>query len=133
MVVFDSEFLKITYDEKLNAILEEWKLYFGPKVELDTFRKPLLALIDIFKEKKLSKWLSDNTEQTRLNEQDQFWLEDEFYPAIVSAGLNHVALVNAKNILGTSIAKNCLSNLSKDLEIEIFNKSQPAQKWLAEV
>jgi hypothetical protein len=92
-----------------------------------------LALIDIFKEKKLSKWLSDNTEQTRLNEQDQFWLEDEFYPAIVSAGLNHVALVNAKNILGTSIAKNCLSNLSKDLEIEIFNKSQPAQKWLAEV
>lgn len=133
MVVFDSEFLKITYDEKLNAILEEWKLYFGPKVELEMFRAPLLQLLDTFKEKKLSKWLSDNTEQKRLNEVDQWWLEENFYNEIVGAGLSHVALVNAKNILGTGVAKNCLSNLSETLEIEIFNKNEPARKWLGKM
>lgn len=130
MVIFDSKFLKITYNEKANAILEEWKMYYGPKVEMDAFRQPMLELIKTFKDKKLVKWLSDNTEQKRLNEKDQWWVEENFYPEIVKAGLTHVALVNAKSILGTGVAKNCLRNLSQEVEIEIFNNSEDGIDWL---
>ncbi|OJJ23352.1 hypothetical protein BKI52_03045 [marine bacterium AO1-C] len=133
MVVFDSEFLKITYDEANQAVLEEWKLYYGPKIELDSFRQPMLELVKAFKGNKATKWLADNTEQTRLNEKDQWWLEDHLYPQLVEAGLQHVALVNTKNILGTAIAKNSIRNLSRSVEIEIFNKNQDAKNWLGTI
>lgn len=129
--IFDSEFLKISYDEKSQAILEEWKLYYGPKIEIDSFRQPMLKMVEAFKAKKLTKWLSDNTQQVRLNEKDQWWLEDHMYPQLVDAGLQHVALVNTKSILGTSIAKNSIRNLSRSVEIEIFNKNQDAKSWIA--
>lgn len=133
MVAFDSEFLKITFDEKNQTILEEWKLYYGPRIELDSFRQPMLELVKAFKENKATKWLADNTEQTRLHEKDQWWLEDYLYPQLVEAGLEHVALVNTKNILGTATAKNSIRNLSRSVEIEIFNKNQDAKTWLASV
>lgn len=130
MIVFESDFLTITYDEKNKTILEEWKLYFGPKIELDSFRKPMLELAKAFKEKGGTKWLMDNTEQGRLNEKDQWWLEENLYPELVNAGLSHVAMVNAKHILGTSISKNIIRNLSRSVEIEIFNRKDGAVAWL---
>jgi hypothetical protein len=132
MLLFESPFLKIEIDEKMQAVVEEWKLDFTTTVENATFREPLEALINEFKNRKLTKWLCDNTEQKALNSPDQFWLEDYFYAQLAQSGLKTVALVNAKNVLHTSTAKNRLQNLvGRNLNIEIFNKNAHAKEWLA--
>lgn len=132
MLLFDSPFLKIEIDEKLQAVIEEWKLDFTTPVENAVFREPLEALLREFKDRKLTKWFCDNTEQKALNSPDQFWLEDYFYAQLAQNGLKTAALVNAKNILNTSIAKNRLQDLvGRSLNIEIFNKNAHAKTWLA--
>lgn len=132
MIIFDSPYLKIQYDEQLQAILEEWKLDFTVIVAGDNFRKPLTTLIQEFKNRKLSKWLCDITEQKTLLSEDQLWLESYYYSELLKNGLHTAALVNAKNILGTVNAKNCLENLHGDkIQIEVFNKNHLAKSWLA--
>lgn len=133
MKLYDSPYLQTVYDENLKAVLEEWKLDFTTQVDGVNFRKPLEQLIATFKEKKAYKWLCDNTEQKNLVFADQYWLETFYYPELIKNGLKKVALVNAKNILGTGYAKNCLKNINEAVEIEIFNKRKDAIEWLKKV
>lgn len=134
MIIFDSSYLSIQYNEELNAMAEEWKLDFTTLTQGDVFRKPLEQLLEEFKNRKITKWLSDNTEQQTLLSKDQLWLEKYFYPTLIQSGLTHAALVNAKNILGTGYAKNHLQNLKTEgLEVEVFNKNNIAQEWLKEI
>ena len=131
MVVFDSSYLIIRYDESLEAITEEWKLDFTQTVQEDKFRQPLEKLLEEFSNKKAKKWLCDNTEQKTLLAKDQLWLENYFYPQLFKRGLKAAALVNAKHILGTGYAKNCLQNVDDEiLQIEVFNKNKEAREWL---
>ncbi|NJO02563.1 MAG: hypothetical protein HC880_13535 [Bacteroidia bacterium] len=132
MVFFDSPYLIIQYNEELKALTEEWKLDFTTRVEADTFRQPLESLIWAFRERKATKWLCDNTEQKILNSKDQLWLETYYYPQLVQNGLRTVALINAKNILGTDYAKNCLQSLNdQTIKIEVFNKNKDGRSWLS--
>ena len=131
MTIFDSPYLSIQYDENLQAMLEEWKLDFTKIVAGDNFREPLMSLLKEFKNYKVSKWLCDNTEQKTLLSEDQFWLEEYYYPELLNQGLKVAVLVNNKNILGTVNAKNCLQNLHEEnLKIEVFNKNNLAKKWI---
>lgn len=132
MVIFDSPYLVIQYNEKLQAMTEEWKLDFTVlPLEGDKVREPLTKLLEEFKTRKLSKWLCDNTEQKIIASPDQHWLEEYYYPELIKNGLKTAALVNAKNILRTDNAKNCLQNLEEEKTyIEIFNKNLDARAWL---
>ncbi|MCU0446080.1 MAG: hypothetical protein MUE85_14315 [Microscillaceae bacterium] len=131
MIIFESPFLRVEYNEELQTILEEWKLDFTTKVEGEVFRQPLEVLLQEFKNRQISKWLCDNTEQKPIASTDQLWLEEYYYPNLIKAGLQKVALVNAKNILGTSSAKNLLQGLvGHQLTIEVFNKNKEAKNWL---
>lgn len=132
MILLEKPYLKIQFDDSLKAITEEWKLDFTTVIANQTFHEPLEILLEEFKSRKLSRWLCDNTEQKTIETADQNWLETVFYPEMVKNGLKTVALVNAKNILGTGSAKNCLQNLG-NLNIEIFNKNIEARKWLQSV
>jgi hypothetical protein len=131
MLVFESAFLRIEYQEEHQVMLEEWKLDFTTKVEGDTFRQPLTVLLQEFAQLKVNKWLCDNTEQKPIASADQLWLEEYYYPHLLKSGLQKVALVNAKNILGTSAAKNLLQGIvGHKLAIEVFNKNKEAKNWL---
>jgi hypothetical protein len=134
MIVFESAFLRIEYHEELQIMLEEWKLDFTTKVEGDTFRQPLETLLQEFAKLKINKWLCDNTEQKPIASPDQLWLEEYYYPNLIKSGLKKVALVNAKNILGTSSAKNLLQSIvGHKLTIEVFNKNKEAKNWLKSI
>ena len=131
MTIFDSPYLNIQYDENLETIIEEWKLDFTKVVAGDNFREPLMTLLKEFKDRKVSKWLCDNTEQKTLESDDQFWLEEFYYAELLNLGLKVAVLVNDKNILGTVNAKNCLQNLREEnLKIEVFNKYELAKEWI---
>ncbi len=131
MVIFESPFLQIQYDENLEAMIEEWKLDFTSNPHGDNMREPLQKLLEEFKNRNLKRWLCDNTEQKALQSADQRWLESYYYPQLIELGLEKAALVNAKEILGTVVAKNCLQNVEEEvLNIEVFNKYHEAYTWL---
>jgi len=131
MTIFESSYLKIQYNEATQAIWEEWQLDFTQMVVGDNFRQPLEKLIAEIEPNKASKWLCDNTEQKTIDSKDQRWLEKTFYPELLKKGIKKVALVNAKSILGTGYAKNCLRNLDNTLNVEVFNRNDEAKAWLA--
>ncbi len=134
MTIFQHPALHVQYDEKINAILEEWQLDFTTKLSSDEFREVGNKIIEAFKNKKVSKWYCDLSEQKTIDVEDQLWQEEFFYPELLKNGLSVACLVDTKNILGTVYTKNCLQNIdNQQVKIEVFNEQSEAKKWLAEV
>ena len=133
MTIFESDYLLIRYDQENQIILEEWQNCYRTIPQSETFREPLEKLLETVKGNTITKWLIDNTEQNTVFDNDQIWFEDYYLSKLVEAGIQTVALVNAKKILRNNGAKNILETLNKKIRIGIFNKNIEAKQWLTSI
>lgn len=132
MKIFESEYLLIDWDENQQIITEEWQLYFGETIQEAIFRQPMELILKTVKEKKISKLLINSTERKPLRSADLRWMEEYFYPELANSGIKALALLNQKNLLSTTSAKNMMRQINEKVEVKVFNEMVAAKTWLGQ-
>ena len=105
---------------------------FHKELNSETFRNVLNTGIDLLKQHKAQKWLSDNRAMNAHSEDDGVWTNTDWLPRVIGAGWKYWALVipyDAKARMNMVEFVN--SFYEKGVRVMVFTELDPALEWLA--
>ncbi|WP_375558815.1 hypothetical protein ACE193_13835 [Bernardetia sp. OM2101] len=102
-------------------------------VEENLFREGMEKLIEMMKEHKTGKILSNVTQLGPLSDEDQAWCVDDWLPRALAVGYTSVANIIAEDIFGTMAVDGILKNAAEKSPIDMhyFEGEVKATAWLA--
>lgn len=121
-------FLTIEYDTVNNWIYNNWLGYVSPNnVKLGS-----LAVLEAFQEYKTPYGLNNNIELVGRWDESVDWIEKEWMPKAVAAGLRCYAHVANKESFAAPSAAAMQSRSQDMFDMRVFDNLESAKKWLRE-
>lgn len=128
MLIHDFTFAKVHILEEQRIGMIEW---FG-KCTSDEYRSTFIKLLEIQKENKLTRYLSDITKQHVVSPEDRKWFETVAMPQAVQQGLKVAAVVFDGNVFKKYYLNVILAATNKfGLPLKVFTDLEEAIAWLA--
>ena len=130
MLIFDNRCMIVRWDESLRSTWLEVKTYS----EGEEYRAGLRALLAFAQNKHNTRHLGDARNMGPITQADQRWTHEEFSPALIVAGVRHMALV----IPHSAVARLSLRYIvSKTNDVHFttnhFDTMEAARAWLRSV
>jgi len=113
--MFESEFCKIEYLEKYNAVFCQWKKF----CKADDYRNPFEFGLNLIKDKNATVWITDTTNGFVNEPEDTKWLLKNFIPKAIKSSCDTIIFVIQNN----SPLKNEIDEQTKELS-QFFNVKQ---------
>ena len=97
------------------------------------FRDAMNKVIDMMKEHKTGKVLSNVVELGALTEDDQKWSVDDWLPRALAAGYSAIAVVISEELFGKMAVEDVLNDAAEKspIQIQYFDNEDIAAEWLA--
>ena len=95
MVHWDSPHLTIHWDPDASCVHLEWKGF----VHGEKGRTGLNMGLDFFKTKSTNRWLADTRQLRVVPEEDLKWINEDWFPRAIAAGVRRMALVVPESVL----------------------------------
>jgi hypothetical protein len=124
--LFKAKNIEITYDPVNRYMYCNW-IGFQNKQSIMNSGS---IILDLFKQKNISKILNDNTQVTGPWQEAAEWTATVWFPEMIKAGLRHFAWIFSPNIFAELSAKKAMP--ANDI-VRSFNGYNEARKWLIEV
>jgi hypothetical protein len=119
-------YLTIYFDEKENLIYNNWCGYVTP----ENVKNGSLAVIEALKHFNTSAGLNNNQELVGRWNHTVDWIDKEWVPRAVKAGLHYYAHVVDPETFAASSAKDMLNRVNDQFTMKIFDNVPEARKWL---
>lgn len=119
-------FLTIYYDEENNWIYNNWEGYVTP----ENVKQGAMAVLDAFRAHNVFCVLNDNSKLVGPWDQAVEWIEKEWTPLIIDAGLRYFAHVVDKDSFAATSAETMAERTQSHFKMQLFNNLADAQKWL---
>ena len=130
MLYFKSDFLHISFDESLKSVVMDWKTA-PTSVE---FKTGLNRGLDALKDKRAVNWLAYLENLGALDEKDQQWSNEDWFPRALGAGVKNMAIVVSSDIFNQMTVESIMSKVpGTALTVQYFNNAEKAQAWLRSV
>lgn len=129
---------KLTVFETAEAVVDvypEQKLLYltwkGNAVG-DSFRTPVLKLIEATREHGLVYFLSDTRNMGPILYHDTEWVEREVLPQLIQAGLRRSAVLSSHDVLNNIAVDNMVASIPREAPytVAFFGEPEPALQWL---
>jgi len=114
-LMFESEFCKVEYLEKYNAIFCKWKKF----CKEDDYRIPFKFGLKLIKDFNATTWITDTTNGFENEAEDTKWLLNNFIPKTIDSSCNTIIFI----IRNDSPLKNEIDEQTKALS-QFFNVKQ---------
>ena len=102
-------------------------------VEGENFRKMLLAGLKAFQENGCDKWLSDDSKNPMVNQEDLAWGRENWEPKVIEGGWKFWAIVVPEKIFGKMAMRGVIQRYKEmGVTAEIFKTYDDALAWLQE-
>lgn len=121
--LFKAKNIEISYDPSNKYLYCNW-LGFQNK---ESIIKSGGIILDLLKQKHVSKVLNDNTQVTGPWQDAAEWTVTEWFPNMIKSGLKHFAWIFSNNIFAELSAKKAMPSSEF---IRSFNDHREAQTWL---
>jgi hypothetical protein len=125
MILFDEKYLRIEVDKNQDLMVQTWK----GNVSSEEYREGVLKVLEIFREQKVSKVISDTKEQANVKKEDVDF-EEKLVPEFIKSGMKCYAFVIPTN----SFAKLSVERFKKESEsklpLQYFDDVEKAREWL---
>lgn len=121
-------FLTVEYDAANNWIYNNWTGYVSP----ENVMQGSLAVLEAFRKYKSLCGLNDNRELVGRWDESVDWIEKEWMPKAIAAGLRYFAHVANQESFGAASAADMLSRVHGLFQMRIFNDLESAKSWLKE-
>lgn len=129
MISFDDSFLMISWEPKDQIICAQWKDDVGG----EPMRRGLDAGLELIIEKKARKWLVDSRRLGAIDPADVKWVNDNWIPRAVGAGLAYMAFVLAQKVVMQLTMKSFIARIDeRELGNAYFDDIEAARAWLRE-
>ena len=115
--------LEISYDPEQKYLYCNW-LGFQNK---ESIMKSGLIILDLLKQKKVSKVLNDNSQVTGPWQEAAEWTATVWFPQMIENGLKHFAWIFSPNIFSELSAKKAMPSSGI---VKSFNSYNDALSWL---
>ena len=127
MIYFDESFLTLSWDESANVVCAQWK----DAVEGDPMRRGLQVGLELVSLKQSEKWLVDSRTLGSIDPADVKWVNDNWIPRAVDAGLRWMAFVLAKKVVMKLTMKSFIARINgRDLSSAYFDDLDEAWDWI---
>ncbi len=127
MIHFDEPWLTIYWDDYCNAVRMEWKSY----VEGDQARLGLEAGLGLLQKNRCSRWLADVRCLGPVRQIDQDWVNQDWFPRAIAAGLRYMATVTPTSVIASMTVRRIMSRVNEvDMLNSYFDDLEHAREWL---
>jgi hypothetical protein len=119
----------VTWNPTFRAVSIDWQGWADSNELAELHEAALRAL----SEHHGSRWLSDSRNMKVIKQADQDWINQNFFPRAMAAGLRRVAIVIAKSALAMMNVDQMAARVPDDnkLQIAYFGSVDEAGSWLA--
>lgn len=130
MVIYDERWLTVRWDESLKVAWAEAKAY----AEGEEFRAGYSAILELCRRKRNSRYLADARNLAPISQADQRWLNEEWFPQILAAGVRSMAIVMPKSAVARLSARQILNKVNNITFVtNHFDDLEAARAWLRTV
>lgn len=125
----EGEKYRIEYDEAIDAVVFEWTEFASGAA----FREGANALLEYFRRADTDKVLVDSGGIEAHDDEDQRWLEEEWTPEMIEAGMEYNCVVHPEGVIAEMDVEELMEQL-EDLPYEAHWTSDEAEarQWLAD-
>lgn len=125
----ETDLYTIEYDDDIEVVLFTWD-EFASGAE---FREGCEALLDAVRQHRASKVLTDTRGIRAHDEEDQAWMQDDWIPRALEAGVEHTATVHPDSVISQMDMEEMVEGV-EDAPHEPFltDDMDEARRWLAE-
>jgi hypothetical protein len=117
----------VRWDAASQAAYVEWQGWAAPA----EFRAANDALVQVITDHHSSKVLGDSRQVKVIPTTDQEWVNRDWFPRILAAGLTRMALVLPASGLAKMNIDDLVSRVADRLDMAYFATLDDARKWLA--
>lgn len=97
------------------------------------FQKSMNQIYDSFKELKVYHWIVDNRNRAELDQNEQIWILQDFYPKAFKQGLKRLAIIQHQELdtATISVLKQAERVFDKyDIKVHFAKNTEEAEEWL---
>jgi hypothetical protein len=127
MIYYDERWLTIRWDDSVHAVWAEYKGY----AEGEEFRAGHEVGLNLLRQKRASRWVSDARQLAPVRQVDQEWTNNDFFPRGIAFGWRWLAIVSPKAAVARMSAKQVISKINKtNFTTNNFDSMEAARAWL---
>lgn len=119
-------FLTIHFDEQNHWVYNDWCGYVSP----ENVEQGSLAVLETLEKYQAISGLNDNRHLVGRWDQSVDWIEQEWMPRAVAAGLRYFAHVVDKDAFAAASSADMLNRSKGKFHMRIFQDIQSAKEWL---
>lgn len=123
---FQSKQATVSFDEEEGFVRLKIDAFLGAEGIKELFTETM----QYFKTLGISKILNDFRGFQGSSPAAQKWVLDNYYPAMKSYGLVHVATVVSSSVFAAHTVNNVQNQLTQDFEYKTFGDIDEAEEWL---
>jgi hypothetical protein len=126
MILFQQPYLTIEYNAETKCLSQHWKGY----AKSEQFRAGIEKSIEICKQRKPGKLISNTKELAVITSEDTQWAATYATPIMVQQGLKYLAFIVPSNVFTQASVKNFKSKSEDKVQIAYFDELTKAHIWL---
>jgi len=128
MIYWEEPHLVIHWDDEVKCVQMEWKGFsYG-----ELFRTGLNKGLQLVIERKTHRWLADLRKLGIVNQEDQNWSNNDWFPRALLGGVRRMAIVVPTSELAKMSVDAIMSKVdSLQLEIAYFDDVAKAKEWVS--
>ena len=127
ITLFENEYVKLWYHPVPKIVHHE----ISKSPPSDVFRKMLTKGAECLELHDAMKWLSDDSKNVLIGQEDNKWGDTVWAPRMIKAGFKFWAIVLPKRAIGQlQMQRFCKEYRNRGVTVELFEKVEAALKWL---
>lgn len=127
MIHYDEPWLTVHWDESCHAVWLEWKGY----VEGEPARQGLDCGLELLRRKRANRWLADVRRLGPVRQVDQQWINQDWFPRVIRAGLRFIATVTPQTAIARMSVRQIMSKVNEiDISTANCDDLEQARLWL---
>ena len=128
IAIYDKEHLAIFYDINTRMVRMKWKGF----ATSEQLREGLNEVLEIVKREKSLLWLADLKHMQSINQNDENWIINEWFPKIVLTGVKKLAFVTSLDYFNNASINRIMRSTQPliTFETEFFIAAGDATRWL---
>ena len=129
MKVYENQNIVIERDDNIKCLIQNWRGFASS----ERFREGINKTVELFKDKKLNKILSNTKDFGMVRKEDTDWVGTNAMPLLAQNGLKQIAFVVPKNVFSQMSVENFKKESQGPVEIRYFDDVDKAKNWMAEL
>jgi len=125
-IIYQSEFVTISFTEKYNCMYQEWTGY----IETEKWHEAHNLILEFSKKNRLVKIISNTKNLLLAKPEDITWCAEVVTPQLEKRGLKFVAFVQPEAEFGKATLNNFLDKNENKLVIKLFKTTDKAKEWI---